>query len=128
MNFLKNSYSNIFLGKGRIECISGDSPETTVMWYTRFFDSLPFELVEILDTDELLGLPPRMARSILRAGMRQTRFVIGLLRWSGGSRSAMPSTLRLLATCNLRSSGPLWQRRLCSGVLKGRDLDEELIV
>ena len=72
------------LEKGRIECISGDGLESRVTWYTFFFDSLLYELVEILDTDELLGFSPRMIRSILHAGMSRAQLAIGLLRWRGG--------------------------------------------
>jgi len=46
-----------------------------------FFVSLLYELIEILDTDEL-NFPPRMIRSILCAGMR-TRPTVELLQWSG---------------------------------------------
>ena len=30
------------LGEGRIGCISGDGPESAVMWHTCFFDSLSY--------------------------------------------------------------------------------------
>ena len=49
------------LGEGGVGYISGDGPKSTTMWHTRFFDSLLYEFVEILDTDELLGLSPRMS-------------------------------------------------------------------
>jgi len=41
-----------------------------MVWHTRFFDPLSYEFVEILDTDELLDLPPRMNKLILQARMR----------------------------------------------------------
>ena len=48
---------------------------------TRFFYSLLYELVEILDTDKL-DFPPRMIRSILHAGMRRTiRCRIASMEW-----------------------------------------------
>jgi len=76
---LRKFISQYVLREGIIGSISGDGPESAVMWHTRFFESLSYELVEILDTDELLDLPPRIFRSILHAGMRQTQSVIELL-------------------------------------------------
>jgi len=67
------------LREGRIGYISGDGPESAMMWHTYFFNSLLYELVEILDTDELLNFPSRMIRSILRAGMRRIRPTFRLL-------------------------------------------------
>ena len=43
----------------------GDDSESAVMWHPRLFDLLLYKLVEILDTDELLGLPSRMIMSTL---------------------------------------------------------------
>ena len=60
------------LGERGIGCIGGDGSESIVMWHPRLFDLLLYKLVEILDTDELIGLPPRMIMSILRAGIRRT--------------------------------------------------------
>ena len=90
-----------------VGCIEGDDSESAVMWYARLLDSLWYKLIEILDTDELLSCPPRMIMSIFSTGMRQTKLVVGWLRWSGGGCSATPSALRVLTTCSLLISGPL---------------------
>ena len=115
------------LEEGRIGCNSGDGPETSMMWHTHFFDSLLYELVEILDTNEL-DFPLRLIRSIPRAGMSRTRPAVGLLRWSGGGCSTTPLIFRLLATCSLCNSGPLWRWKRYSGILEGHNLGEELVV
>jgi len=44
-------------GEGRIECISGDDPESVKMWHTCSFYLLLYKLVEILNADELLDFP-----------------------------------------------------------------------
>ena len=88
-----------------VGCFRGDGSVSAVIWHPCFFNSVLYKLFEILDTDELLGLPPRMIMSILRAGMGRTWPVIGLLRWSGGDCFAMPLDLRVLATCSLHISG-----------------------
>ena len=56
-------------GEGRVRYISGDGSESAVMLHSCFFGSLLYKLVEILDIDELLGLPSSMIVLILRAGM-----------------------------------------------------------
>ena len=40
------------------ECIGVDDSESVVVWHSCFLDSLPYKLVEILDANELFGLPP----------------------------------------------------------------------
>jgi len=52
----------------RIGCISIDGSESAKMWNTCSLYLLLYELVEILDADELLGIPPRMNRSIFIQG------------------------------------------------------------
>ena len=58
------------VGERRVGCISSDGSELVMMWNPRFFDLLLYKLVEILDTDELLGLPLRMIMLILWSGTR----------------------------------------------------------
>jgi len=108
--------------------IIGDGPEFVVMWHTRFFYSLLYELVEILNADELFSFSLRMIMSILHAGIKRTRLPIGLLQCSGGGCSATPPTLRLLVACGLRGSRPQWRWKRYSGVLEGCELDEESVV
>ena len=78
MNFLENSYSSMSLDKGELD-VSMEIVLNLNMQHTRSFYSLLYELVEILDADELLDFPPKMSRSILRAGMWRTRSAVGLL-------------------------------------------------
>ena len=49
--------------------IGGDGSVSTVMRHFCFSDSLLYKLIEILDTDELFGLPPCMIVMISRARM-----------------------------------------------------------
>jgi len=58
------------LEEGGIGCISEDGSESAMMWHSRFFDSLLYKLVEILDTDELFSISPNMIMLIFRTGMR----------------------------------------------------------
>jgi len=60
------------LGEGRIGCINSDILEFAVVRHTRFFNSLLYELVEILDTDECPSSPSRLIKLILRVGMGRT--------------------------------------------------------
>jgi len=57
------------LGEGEVGYIGGDGSESVVVWHSCFLDSLPYKLVEILDADELFGLPPNMIVMIPRARM-----------------------------------------------------------
>ena len=50
------------LGEGRIGCISRDSLESTMMWHVCFFNLLLYEVVEILEKNELLDLSLRIIR------------------------------------------------------------------
>jgi len=97
-------------GEGRIGSINGGSIESVVMWHTRFFDSLLYELVEVLNTNECVGSPPRLICSILHDGMSKTWFVVGLFRWRGGQCSATPLTLRLFVIYDSCSTESLWRR------------------
>jgi len=57
------------LRERKVGCIDGAGFESVVMRHCCFFDSLLYKLVEILDTDELLSVPPSIIVLIPRAGM-----------------------------------------------------------
>ena len=53
-----------------VRCIGDDGSVSAVVLYSCLFDSLLYKFIEILDADELLGLPPSMIVLIPRAGIR----------------------------------------------------------
>ena len=55
--------------KGGVGCIGGDCFELSMDWRSCFLDSLLYKFVEILHTDELFGLSPKVVALIPRAGM-----------------------------------------------------------
>ena len=57
------------LGERGVGCIGGDGSESIVMRHPHFFGSLLHKIVEILETDELFGLSPRVVMLIPRVGM-----------------------------------------------------------
>ena len=58
------------LREGGVGCIGGDGSKSAMIWHSCFFDSLLYNLVEILDTNELLYPSPRVIMMISRMGMR----------------------------------------------------------